>query len=68
MYVSMYVYNETVNCEVPHVSSLGAILILLYRNNLANICKVIPQLLFADDTELFDSGNDSQRLSQSLNE
>ena len=59
--------TKTIKCGVPQGSILGPILFLLYINDLANICKLTSPFLFADDTNLFISGNDPHQLSQSLN-
>ena len=61
-------YNEvkssckTIKCDVPQGSILGPLLFLLYINDLANICKHTLPVLFADDTNLFNSGKDLTEL------
>ena len=47
---------KTIGCSVPQGSILNSLLFLSYINDLANICKHTLPVLFADDTNLFNSG------------
>ena len=48
----------SIKCGVPQGSILGPTLFLLYINDICRISTVIKMILFADDTNLFYSGND----------
>ena len=49
---------KNVICGVPQGSILGPLLFLIYINDLSNVCEYMMPLLFADDTNLFNSGKD----------
>ena len=53
-------------CGVPQGSILGPILFLLYINDIKNSSKLIDFHLFADDTSLFYSHNNSEDLEKHL--
>jgi len=57
----------SITCGVPQGSILGPFLFLCYINDLPKISKVITPLIFADDTNLFLSGKDPNRLIEILN-
>ena len=65
-------YNEeksctkNILCGVPQGSILGPLLFLIYINDLSNVCEFMMPLLFADDTNLFNSGQDSEKVQSEI--
>jgi retron-type reverse transcriptase len=66
-------YNGTnsdkleVLCGVPQGSILGPLLFILFINDLCNVSELINFILFADDTNLFASGNNVEKLCRNIN-
>ena len=57
----------TVKCGVPQGPLLGPLLFLLYVNDLPNAATSLFSALYADDTNMFASGNDTKSLVSNLN-
>ena len=51
-----------ISCGVPQGSVLGPKLFIMYINDISNISKILKLILFADDTNIFCTGDDSQLL------
>ena len=58
---------NNITCGVPQGSILGPLLFLLYINDLGHICSNTTPILFADDTYLFKSGKDLNKMQDELN-
>ncbi len=51
----------SITCGVPQGSILGPLLFLLYVNDLPNVSEKPFSILFADDTNVFNTGNNMQK-------
>ena len=63
-----FIFVKIVKCGVPQGSILGPLFFLIFVNKLNSSTKVLDPVLFADDTNLFCSGNNIGALFETANQ
>ena len=58
--------NMQIQCGIPQGSVLGPKLFILYINDICDVSKLLNFVLFADDTNIYLSGNDLNELVISM--
>lgn len=57
-----------ITCGVPQGSILGPLLFIIYVNDMASSVPLLNTVMFADDTNLFFTGNDIKHIFQTMND
>ena len=58
---------QEITCGVPHVSILGFLLFLLYKNDIFNVSNIITPVIFQDDANLFYSNKNIKTVFNKMN-
>ena len=60
--------NLTIKCGVPQGSMLGPLLFVTFINDVCESSRILSLILFADDTNLFDSDKNVSTLVNTVNQ
>ncbi len=69
MYVCINDTNSeqlNVSCGVPQGSILGPALFILYVNDMCNVSTTLKSILFADDTNIFHTGDNLKEVCETM--
>ena len=60
--------QKKINCGVPQGYIIGALLFLIYINDLSTVSEACMSILFADDTNMFLTGKNLKTMATVINE
>ena len=67
MYIlEMSSHLQPITCGVPQGSMLGPLLFAMYIDNIANVSNELKLIIFADDTSMFISFNDTHKMQPKI--
>ena len=67
MYDNIQSETRSSKCGLPQDSILGALLLIIYMNDICNVSELLYIIMYADDTSVIMSGNDLESPIQSVN-
>ena len=60
-------YTKSIDCGVPQGSILGPLFFIVFMNNIFHASQSLFNILYADDTSVFLSGREIDKLIRELN-